>query len=106
MPLAFNLGFLLEQKLNRSVFVGLLAVWLTLANAAADSDSPVVHKVFLPPRLYMGNTGILPVQPLDSAAWIWHPAFADVSSAANAGFFGGGWRQPVLLRALPTPARL
>jgi hypothetical protein len=45
----------------------------------------------------VGKTGIYPVQPIDSAAWIWHPAFWDVSSAAHTEVFSGGWHQPVRL---------
>ena len=75
--------------------------WLIAAfafSAAAAEELPGVQKVFLPQRLYPGNTGILPVQPIDTAAWIWHPAFLDVSPPAHAEVFSGGWHQPVLLR--------
>jgi hypothetical protein len=76
-----------------------LIAWLFLSQAQADTDSPVVHKVLLTPRLSMGNTGILPVQPIDDAAWIWHPAFSDPSPPPpNAEYFASGWHQPVLLR--------
>jgi hypothetical protein len=85
-------------KLNVGIRVGMLAVWLALSSAMSDTHSQVVQKVFLEPRLQMGNTGILPVQPIDSAAWIWHPAFSDTSAPPNAAYFAGGWRQPVLLR--------
>ncbi|MGA2246957.1 MAG: alpha-L-rhamnosidase [Verrucomicrobiota bacterium] len=46
----------------------------------------------------MGNTGVLPLQPIDSAAWIWHPAFLGISSAPHADVFSGGWHEPVVLR--------
>jgi hypothetical protein len=32
-----------------------------------------VEKLFLEPRTWIGNTGIVPLQPIDQAAWIWHP---------------------------------
>ncbi|HEY1787939.1 MAG TPA: hypothetical protein VGJ73_07280, partial [Verrucomicrobiae bacterium] len=65
---------------------------------AASEELPGVQKVFLPPRLYPGNTGIRPVQPIDSASWIWFPSSTDVPSPAHADYFSGGWHQPVLLR--------
>jgi hypothetical protein len=79
------------------VGVALLIAAMVLS-ADASENSPDVQKVFLPPRLQEGNTGILPVQPIDSAAWIWHPAFLEVSPPPHADVFSGGWRQPVLLR--------
>jgi len=98
MQRAANPGFLPGPKLSLGLRVGMLAAWMFLANAEASSDAPVVHKVFLPPRLSMGNTGILPVQAIDAASWIWHPTLADTSPAPNAEYFSDGWRQPVLLR--------
>ena len=77
---------------------GLIAAALALSAAAAENDAPIVHKVFLPPRLHIGNTGIIPVQPIDEAAWIWHPEFENVSAPSHADVFSGGWRKPVLLR--------
>lgn len=59
---------------------------------------PTVHKVLLEPHRYPGNAGIKPVQPIDEAAWIWHPEFGNPSAPAHAEFFAGGWRQPVFLR--------
>jgi alpha-L-rhamnosidase len=85
------------MKTHLMLRVGLVLAGLALSAGAAE-ELPVVQKIFLPPRLHLGNTGILPVQPIDSAAWIWHPAFSDVSSLAHADVFSGGWRQPVLLR--------
>ena len=32
-----------------------------------------VEKLFLEPRTWIGNTGLVPLQPIDQAAWIWHP---------------------------------
>jgi hypothetical protein len=71
---------------------------LALPAFAADSAAPVVNKVFLPPRLSLGDTGISPVQPLDEAAWIWHPDCANLAKVPNAENFSTGWREPVLLR--------
>jgi len=76
--------------------VGLVVAGLALS--AGATELPVVQKIFLPQRLQLGNTGILPVQPIDSAAWIWHPDFAGLPSVPHADIFSGGWRQPVLLR--------
>ena len=74
-------------------------VWAAmLLPAHAAENLPVVQKVFLPPRLQLGNTGIIGLQPIDEAAWIWHPDFAPVSTAAHADVFAGGWREPILLR--------
>ncbi len=76
----------------------LFTVALFFAASAGLTAEPVVTKVFLPPRLHEGNTGIKPLQPIDSAAWIWHPAFANLSNAAHAEFFSADWHEPVLLR--------
>ena len=65
---------------------------------AADTAAPVVQRILLPPRMHMGDTGINPVQPIDEAAWIWHPEFANLPRAARAENFSVGWREPVLLR--------
>jgi len=67
-------------------------------SVGASENVPGIQKVFLPPRLYLGNTGILPLQPIDSAAWIWFPSSSDGSHPSNAEVFSGGWHQPVLLR--------
>jgi hypothetical protein len=99
-----------------------LKIWMKLScalviaamvfRADASENAPSVQKVFLPQRLYLGNTGILPVQPIDSAAWIWYPSASDTPPAAHADVFGGGWREPVLLRfrrqfeALTSPLRI
>ena len=71
---------------------------LAIPASAADPAAPLVQKILLPQRLHLGNTGINPVQPINEAAWIWHPAFAHPSSFAHAKAFASGWREPVLLR--------
>lgn len=87
-------------------------VTAALALPAAAQNLPVVTKVFLPQRLHLGNTGISPIQPIDDAAWIWHPEFGNAPAASHAEFFSNGWRQPVLLRfgktfeATATPVRI
>ena len=78
--------------------LAILVVALSVPAFAADTAAPVVKKVFLPPRLHMGDTGINPVQPIDDAAWIWHPEFANLPKVARAENFSVGWREPVLLR--------
>ena len=78
--------------------LAILVVLLSLPAFAADSAVPVVKKVLLPPRLHAGDTGINPVQPIDEAAWIWHPEFANLPKVARAEAFSVGWHEPVLLR--------
>ncbi|HWD91572.1 MAG TPA: alpha-L-rhamnosidase C-terminal domain-containing protein [Verrucomicrobiae bacterium] len=76
-----------------------LVIAAMVFTADASDNLPGVQKVFLPPRLESGNTGIKRVQSIDDAAWIWHPEFAPASSTApHADVFAGGWREPVLLR--------
>src|SRR5450759_276416 len=75
-----------------------VAAVVVLSATAAENALPVVQKVFLPQRLQVGNTGIYPLQPIDEAAWIWHPEFGNVSAPSHADFFSGGWQKPVLLR--------
>ena len=82
----------------RTACLCLLAVLIALGAAAADGTHPSVTKVFLPQRLYLGNTGIDPVQPIDQAAWIWYPEHPGRHEPAHAEFFSSGWREPVLLR--------
>jgi hypothetical protein len=75
--------------------------WLIERDAAVaegENDPLVVRKVFLPPRLQMGNTGIMVLQPIDEAAWIWHPEFGNVPPQPHGAFFSAEWHQPVLLR--------
>jgi len=76
----------------------LFAAMLALSAAAAENDPPVVRKIFLPPRLHLGNTGIVALQPIDEAAWIWHPDFGNAAAPSHGDVFSGGWREPVLLR--------
>jgi len=78
--------------------LGLLAAGLILSSAVADNSSPIVQKIFLTPPLHSGNTGIVPIQPIDEAAWIWHPDFGNPVAPSHADYFAGGWRQPVFVR--------
>ncbi len=98
MSFPFKPFCLRGAKLNRSFGLGLLVALLTLSPGAAEAAAPGVQKRFLAPRLYPGNTGILPVQSIDDAAWIWHPDFGNPAAPAHAEFFAGGWRAPVFLR--------
>jgi len=85
------------------------------SGAPADdsaASSGVVQRLFLPQRLHDGNAGVLPIEPIDSAAWIWHPDFTGVRGpgegdvppslqarwADRLPYFDGGWRGPVFLR--------
>jgi hypothetical protein len=78
---------------TRVIFALVITTFVLSANAAEDFT---IQKVFLTPRFHLGNTGILPVQPIDSAAWISYPT--DVRLPLHADVFGGGWREPILLR--------
>lgn len=77
--------------------------------ALFGEDSTAVKKVFLPVRQSIGDTGILPQQPIDEAAWIWHPDYArqdipQVPAAVRAKIrgreehFSARWSGPVFLR--------
>ncbi len=83
---------------GRNFCLALLVAGLTFAPASADNQAPVIHKIFLTPRLHLGNTGIQPVQPIDEAAWLWHPDFGNPVAPSHADYFANGWREPVLLR--------
>jgi hypothetical protein len=92
--------------------MGLMAAALAVSASGAENEASSVTKVFLTPRLHMGNTGIMPVQPIDEAAWIWHPEFGNPPAPGRADYFANGWRQPVVLRfrqsfeATAAPARI
>ena len=75
-----------------------LAIAISLAALCAQAAEPLVTKIFLPRRLQPDNTGIKPVQPIDGAAWIWHPDFAKASNVSHAEHFQAGWQKPVLVR--------
>ena len=87
-------------SVRSGLFAALLASALAapLAASAAEAAAPAVRKVFLPPRLQLGNTGILPVQPIDGAAWIWHPDWGKLPAKFRGEVFSAGWRGPVFLR--------
>lgn len=72
-------------------------------------DVPVVRKILLPARYYAGDTGIMPQQPIDEAAWIWRPNLVchdgpNMSEASRAKIrsreehFPEGWHGPEFLR--------
>lgn len=86
------------RKMSSRLVPGLLAALVALAATGAESELPVIHKIFLPQRLHLGNTGIYPLQPIDEAAWIWYPKPATGPTPARVEFFTGGWQEPVLLR--------
>lgn len=81
-----------------------LLLALLAASALADSSAPDVRRIFLPARMHLGNAGILPQQPIDEAAWLWHPDLDPMSPEARAlvggraGHFATGWNGPVFLR--------
>jgi len=64
-----------------------------------------VKKVFMPVRHHIGDTGILPVQSIDEAAWVWHPdptgSGDSAKVTASSSKYKGqqvGWAGPVFLR--------
>ncbi len=89
-----------------------VAAGVTVLGMAATAAEPVVERIMLPPRLVDGNAGVVPVQEIDSASWIWHPEFAGLPEAGRrdlpdasakrfadrAMYFDGGWRGPVFVR--------
>ena len=48
-----------------------------IACAAAMAHGATVKHVIKPARFTRGNTAILPVQPIDQAAWLSHPDIKD-----------------------------
>ena len=50
---------------------------LLAAVAASVANGADVERVVKPPRFTRGNTSILPVQPIDQAAWLSHPDIKD-----------------------------
>ena len=75
-----------------------VAVLPMTTTVAAEPEVPAVRKIFLPPRLHLDNTGIMPLQPIDQAAWIWHPEVAKMPARFRGEFFSAGWPGPVVLR--------
>ena len=88
----------MSKLLSLALGLTLTLVWLPVAPAATTNSPVVVQKVFLPQRLQIGDTGISPVQPIDDAAWIWHPDYANPAGPGHVEYFSSGWREPVLLR--------
>jgi hypothetical protein len=56
-------------------FTGVLRAALCAAavTTACGARAQAVERLFRPARLTRGNTSILPVQPIDQAAWLTHP---------------------------------
>lgn len=57
--------------MKRIVVVGFSALAAVWTVGASSSD-----RVFRTERYSRGDTGVRRVQPIDDAAWLWHPAFA------------------------------
>ena len=80
------------------------AVFLAAALAAQSALPFKCEKVFLPPRDVSGNTNLSVLQPIDEAAWIWHPdSCGDAERIRNAGSghiksFPVSWSHPEFLR--------
>lgn len=62
------------------------AIFPVLQSVLAANDSPVVQSVSPEPYMQLGNTGILPVQAIESAAWIRRPAYSDAAAQPNTDF--------------------
>ena len=77
------------------------AVLGVLAGCACWSFAETrVERVMLPERLVRGNTGIAPVQEIDSASWVWHPTVnGDAERAKRVSEFVG--RKQVSYRFSP-----
>lgn len=83
-----------------------LALVLLACAACGAAAEPVVRKIFPERRLHQGDAGILPVEVIDSAAWIWHPDLnKPIDDGSHGrykperlGHFSAGWRGPVFLR--------
>ena len=88
----------MSKLLSLSLGLTLSLLWLPVATAATTNPPVVVQKVFLPQRLQIGDTGISPVQPIDDAAWIWHPDYGNPAGPNHVEYFSSGWREPVILR--------
>jgi hypothetical protein len=97
MQYSFPLSFFPARQSRVKRHLVMMVAALAVAAARAD-DAPTVRKIFLMPRSHLGNTGISPVQPIDEAAWIWHPEFGNPVGPSHTEVFSGGWQQPVLLR--------
>lgn len=83
---------------------------LVLAAAlAAQTDAPCrAEKVFLNRRVLPGDTNLRPLEPIDTAAWLWHPdangdkarieASRSAHRSVNVQSFPISWTRPVFLR--------
>ena len=86
----------------------MIALALAAALAAPTAPALTVEKVFVPPRPTTGDTNIRVLQPIDTAAWIWHPeangdaarieASRSANRAVNIQWFPLAWTRPVFLR--------
>jgi hypothetical protein len=97
MQYSFSPSLFLPRQSRLKWHLVMMVAALAVAAARAN-DAPTVRKIFLMPRSHLGNTGISPVQPIDEAAWVWHPEFGNPIGPSHAEVFSGGWQQPVLLR--------
>ncbi len=109
-PAAANCTQIVDAANRGNYFAGMktasvsLLIALTVSTALADTPDQSVRRIFLPPQMHIGNAGILPQQPIDEAAWIWHPELAPISpevvklSRGREGHFSSAWTEPVSLR--------
>lgn len=103
---------LVIEALAVSTLFGNQLVPHACAELSSSSLSGGVQRLFLPLRLHDGNAGVLPIEPIDSAAWIWHPDFTGIPEPGRRDipdslhrawggrlpYFDSGWRGPVFLR--------
>ena len=59
-----------------------LVVSATLLAATCAAQVGEAERIFRAPRNMRGNTGIMPIQPIDQASWIAHPDDADLKRPA------------------------
>lgn len=86
----------------------MISILLAAAIATQTATSFNVEKVFLPPRYLPGDTNIGVMQPIDEAAWIWHPdSCGDAERierarssqrSVNLQAFPASWSHPEFLR--------
>ena len=60
----------------------ILIATAALLAASCAASAAEVERIFRAPRNMRGNTGIMPIQPIDQASWIAHPDDADLKRPA------------------------
>lgn len=60
----------------------LVVLFASLSCSAAVAEDGIAERIFRPARFQRGNTNLVPVQPIDDACWIWHPADSGTSKVS------------------------